>query len=165
MQIRDASEADIEDICRLFISEQELFWIFPKGRYPFTPDQLAELYAVRRDLTVATHEDEVVGFANLYDFKPGSHVFIGNVVVAREYRGRGLGRTLVAHMLCLIRNKYSLPQVRISVFSDNTRALLLYSSIGFSPYTIEERRDFSGKRVALVHMKLEEPVHKTPEDG
>ncbi len=118
MQLREANEADIEDICHLFTSEQELFWIYPKGSYPFTPDQLRELYAVRRDLTVALHDDNVVGFANLYDFEPDSYVYIGNVVVAPEFRGKGLGRTLVAH------NK------------------------------IEERRDFSGKRVALVHIKL-----------
>ena len=154
MRLREASEADFEDICHLFTSEQELFWIYPKGSYPFTPDQLRELYAVRRDLTVALHDDNVVGFANLYDFEPGSHVFIGNVVVSPEYRGKGLGRTLVAHMIGLAKHKYSLPEVRISVFSDNTKALLLYSSFGFSPYKIEERKDYSGKRVALVHMTL-----------
>ena len=154
MQLREANEADIEDICRLFTSEQELFWIYPNGHYPFTPNELRELYAVRRDLTVALNGDHVVGFANLYDLEPDSHVFIGNVVVAPEFRGKGLGRTLVAHMLGLAKDKYSLPEVRISVFSDNTKAVLLYSSIGFSPYKIEERRDYSGKRVALVHMKL-----------
>lgn len=154
MQIRDASEADMDHICRLFTSEQELFWIYPKARYPFTPDQLGELYAVRRDLTVALDQGRIVGFANLYDLEPGSHIFIGNVVVAAACRGKGLGRTLVAHMLRLARNRYALPEVRISVFSDNTRAVLLYSSIGFTPYRIEERKDFSGKRVALIHMKL-----------
>ena len=154
MQLREATEVDFENICHLFTSKQELFWIYPKGSYPFTPDQLRELNAVRRDLTVALHGDNIVGFANLYDFEPDSHVFIGNVVVAPEFRGKGLGRALVTHMSDLAKNKYSLPEVRISVFSDNIKAVLLYASFGFSPYKIEERRDYSGKRVALLHMKL-----------
>ena len=153
IRLREASEMDFEDICTLFVSEQELFWIYPKGRYPFTVEQLRGVAAVRRDLTVAVEGDRIVGFANLYDFKPQSHVFIGNVVIRPETRGKGLGRKLVAHMAGLARNKYALPEVRISVFSDNTKATLLYSSCGFSPYQIEERRDYSGKRVALIHMK------------
>lgn len=153
IRLRAATEMDFEAICRLFVTEQELFWIYPKGRFPFTVGQLRDVAAVRRDLTVAVGGDRIVGFANLYDFKPQSHVFIGNVVVNPEIRGKGLGRRLVARMAGLARNKYAMPEVRISVFSDNTKATLLYSSCGFSPYQIEERRDYSGKRVALIHMK------------
>ena len=75
------------------------------------------------------------------------------MVVDSEIRGKGLGRKLLAYMVGLARNKYLLPEVRISVFSDNIKATLLYSSCGFRPYQIEERRDFSGRRVALIHMK------------
>jgi len=49
--------------------------------------------------------------------------------------------------------KHKLAEIKISVFSDNTPALLLYSGFGFSPCEIEERRYPSGRRVALIHMK------------
>ena len=49
---------------------------------------------------------------------------------------------------------HNLQEVRISVFSENTPALLLYSGFGFTPYEIEERKNQLGKRVALIHMKL-----------
>ena len=154
MQIRVATDQDFEEICSLFTSEEEVFWIYPGGIYPFTTNQLQCLSEVRQDLTVGVDDGKVIGFANLYNFEPGQYLFIGNVVVSTEYRGKGLGRELVAHMLDLATNKYTLPEVRIAVFSNNIRALLLYSSFGFSPYQVEERKDFSGKRVALIKMKL-----------
>jgi len=154
MQIREAREQDFVQICTLFTSEEELFWIYPSGTYPFTMDQLRHLSEVRCDLTVAEEEGKILGFANLYKLEPGKWVFIGNVVVDRQCRGKGLGRKLVAYMLDLATNIYSLPEVKIAVFSDNTTALLLYSSFGFVPYEVEERPDFSGTRVALIHMSL-----------
>jgi len=57
-------------------------------------------------------------------------------------------------MLEKAKNKFNLPEVRVSVFSENTRALLLYKSIGFIPYEVEERINTKSKRVALIHMKL-----------
>jgi ribosomal protein S18 acetylase RimI-like enzyme len=154
MQLRPANETDFEQICRLFTSEEELFWIYPCGRYPFTIDQLQHLSEIRRDLTVAEAQGVIVGFANLYDFAPAQHAFIGNVVVQTRFRGTGVGRSLVGHMLDLTREKYALPEARISVLSHNVKAVLLYSGFGFTPYQVEERRDFSGNRVALLHMKL-----------
>ena len=154
MNIRPATEQDFAQICSLFTTEKELFWIYPKGSYPFTLEQLQHLMQVRRDLTVAEQDGRILGFANLYNYEAGKSVFIGNVVVDSKSRGQGLGRRLVAHMIDLATQKYALPEVRISVFNENTKALLLYSGFGFVPYEIEERTDFSGARVALIHMRL-----------
>ena len=49
--------------------------------------------------------------------------------------------------------KYALPEVHISVFSDNIPALLLYAGFGFIPYDIEEKTEPNGNRAALIHMK------------
>jgi len=68
-----------------------------------------------------------------------------------------MGKAIVFHMLEKAFGRYDLPEVRISVFSENTPALLLYSGFGFVPYGIEERSDKpppKGKRVALIHMRL-----------
>jgi ribosomal protein S18 acetylase RimI-like enzyme len=43
-------------------------------------------------------------------------------------------------------------QARISVFSHNAKALLLYSSPGFIPYGMEEREAPAGERVALLYL-------------
>lgn len=154
MQIREATTEDFEAIVRLVPSQEELFLVYPKGKHPFSVSQLRALADVRKELTVAVQDGEIIGFANLYDLEARQWAFIGNVVVSRAFRGKGLGRQLVAHMVRVAFEKYRVPEVRISVFSENTPALLLYANLHFAPYSIDARQDPSGKRVALVHMRL-----------
>ena len=108
---------------------------------------------IRHELTVAVENGEIIGFANFYDYEPNKFAFIGNVVIEKNRRGRGLGKEIVKHMLEKAYGKFALPEVRISVFSDNTPALLLYSSLDFLPYEIEERTTPLGGRAALIHLK------------
>lgn len=150
--IRAAAAADFEGIVQLMPDRDELFYIYPRGTYPFSISQLEQLAKERLALTVAVDKAQVVGFANLYDLEPGKHVFIGNVVVDRAWRGRGIGRSLVEHMIKVARDEYSMPRVRISVFNENTPALLLYLGAGFSPYAAEQRTDPTGRSVVLLHM-------------
>lgn len=154
VQFRQVTEDDYQDICKLITDEKELFFVYPHGSYPFTVEQIRQLSVVRKELTVATDSSKVVGFANLYDYQADKSAFIGNVVIDKSCRRKGIGKSLLAYMLALSFEKHNLPQVRISVFSHNIPALLLYSSFGFTPYQIEERKDFTDKRVALVHMKM-----------
>ena len=150
---REAIETDSTAICRLIPTQEELFRVYPRGTYPFTVDQVRQLFEIRKALTVTIDNGEIIGFANLYDFSENQRAFIGNVVIDQAFRGQGIGKCLVEYMRDLAFSRYKLNEVHISVFSDNTRALLLYSSLGFKPYAIEERKNYSGKRVALLHLK------------
>ncbi len=152
---RPARPADYPAICRLVQSPRELFFVYPSGRWPFTVAQLEDLAQVRRDLTVLDHEGTVAAFANLYDLEPGRHAFIGNVVVAPGLRGRGLGRRLVEYMLSRVFVHHGLGEARLSVFSHNVPALLLYLDLGFQPYAAEVRRDHDYREVVLLHMRRE----------
>lgn len=160
MHFREAVQADYEDICKLVPNEHELYLVYPRGVHPFTVDQIKHLSELRKELTVAIDDLKIVGFANLYDFKDKERAFIGNVVVEKSARGRGLGKQLIGHMLNAAFSKYDLNEVHISVFSDNVPALLLYSKLGFQPYSIEERQNYKTMRVALLHMKLERSKHE-----
>lgn len=154
MELRETTPEDYEAIVRLVPSRGELFLVYPKGRHPFSVEQLRALAEVRKDLTVAVRDGQVIGFANLYDVRPGQWSFVGNVIVGRAFRGEGVGRTLLIHMVRLAFARYGVQEVRVSVFSENTPALLLYAGLGFRPFGIEERGDPSGRRVALIHMAL-----------
>ncbi|NET06870.1 MAG: GNAT family N-acetyltransferase [Merismopedia sp. SIO2A8] len=152
--MREATEKDFEGICKLIKSQEELFLIYPNGKYPLTVAQVKELSQVRKELTVTVEGKTIIGFANFYDYQRSKHAFIGNVVIAQSCRGRGLGKKIVSYMLKIAYEKYNLPEVRISVFNQNTPALLLYSGLGFTPYEIEERKSPQGNRIALIHMKV-----------
>jgi len=153
-KFRSATDKDFEGICKLIKSKEDLYLVYPGGTYPFTVAQVRELSRTRKELTVTVDGDAIVGFANLYHFKPNESAFIGNVVIDQNYRSKGLGKSIVAHMLNIAFEKHNLTEVRISVFSENITALLLYSGIGFLPYDIEERKGPQGNRVALIHMKM-----------
>lgn len=152
--MRAANESDYQAICDLMPTREELFLVYPKGQFPLTVEQLKELAQKRLELTVAEDGDKVIGFANLYDHVPGQYAFLGNVVIDKAYRGKGLGREIIAYMLNQAFSKYQLPEVRLSVFNGNAPAMLLYSNLGFKPFDIEERINPNGQRVGLIHMKL-----------
>jgi RimJ/RimL family protein N-acetyltransferase len=154
IQLREAFEKDYQEICDLIKSETDLFMVYPAGTFPLDVDQLHGLSKERKDLTVIVNNSEVIGFANFYNYVATESAFVGNIVVKNGLRGKGLGRKIVSHMLNLAFNKHRLQEVHLSVFSHNTKALFLYSSFGFRPYGIEERRDRVNKRAALLHMKL-----------
>ena len=151
--IRIAEKKDFEGICNLIKSEKELFLVFPSGSYPLTISQLEKLSEVRMDLSVLVEEDKIIGFANFYNYEPNKCLFIGNVIIDKDHRFKGLGKFIVSHMLNTAYEKYNLPEVRISVFNENTRALLLYTSLGFLPYEVEEKINFQGDKVAQINMK------------
>lgn len=152
-EFRTATEDDFAGISALIKSEEELYSVYPCGKYPFTVAQIRSLSQQRKELTVGVGAAEIIAFANLYNHVPEKYAFIGNVVVDKGHRGRGLGKAIIAHMLKIAFEKYDLPEVRISVFSENAPALLLYSGLGFDPYEMEQRENPQGRKVALIHMK------------
>ena len=151
---RPVQEADISFICQFPQSEHELFFLFPKASYPLTIEQLKNAIDQRTDSTVVLLDDKVVGFANFYICEPGKKCAIGNVVVAPETRGQGVGKYLIATMVQIAFTKHKAKEVQISCFNQNVAGLLLYQKLGFRPVAIEERFDKKGNRVALIHMKL-----------
>ncbi len=152
--IREATPKDFESIANLIKNKEELFLIYPSGKFPLTPKQVKELYEARKDFTVLTDKNRIIGFANLYDYLENKFVFIGNVVIDKAYRGRGKGKKLIAHMIELAKEKYNLPEVRISVFADNTDALLLYIDLGFELYAKEAKKNYQNDNVLLLHLKM-----------
>ena len=151
---RPVAEKDIQVICGFPQSEEELFFLFPKAEFPLAPSQLKEAIAQRSDTTVVEFGGEVAAFANFYRWEAGGCCSIGNVIVAPEVRGRGIGRYLIEQMINLAFSKHQAVKVTVSCFNQNVAALLLYPKLGFQPYAVEERKNKKGHRVALIHMQL-----------
>lgn len=153
MEFRTIQEADYKTVCSFPRDAREAFYFTPSLRYPLKSRDFGWNLRNRLAPTVALDQSRVVGFANYYDFTIGQRGFIGSVIIKPKARGRGIGRSLVAHMLDVGFQEYHFREVHISCFSENIKALLLYSAMGFEPYSIEKRRGRYDKPVALVHLK------------
>lgn len=150
---RPVQRDDVPVICSFARSADEAFFFFPKCTFPVTPQQLIDAIAARSDSSVVVEDGEVLAFANFYQWEQGGTCSLGNVLVAPGARGRGVARYLVQQMMDIARNRHQAREMKVSCFNHNTAGLLLYPALGFVPFGIEERKDFSGNRVALVQMK------------
>lgn len=150
---RAVSSADIQAICSWPQNDAELYYCFPKASYPPSSKQLADAIAQRTESTTVALNGEAVAFANFYRWDHGGVSCVGNVIVSPAARGLGAAEFLMEHMCAVAFRSYEAAQVQVSCFNHNTAGLLLYSSLGFRTFSIEERRDKLGARVALVHLQ------------
>lgn len=157
MHLRPALACDLASICQFSLTEEELFFAFPKARFPLDNEQLAQAISQRSDATVVLDGDTPVGFANFYRWEYGSCA-IGNVMVAPAQRGRGIGHLLIEHMCHIAWDKHAAREVTVSCFNHNTAGLLLYPQLGFVPYAIEQRHGNDGQPLALIHFRLPRPL-------
>ncbi|OLS62346.1 GNAT family N-acetyltransferase [Pseudomonas putida] len=152
LSFRTAQPGDIPVVCTFAQSSDEAFFFFPKCTWPLTPEQLAAAVAQRSDSSVVVEGDEVLAFANFYQWEQGGTCSLGNVLVSPNARGRGVARYLVEQMMEVARQRHQAREMKVSCFNHNTAGLLLYPKLGFVPFGIEERQDQNGQRVALVQM-------------
>ena len=140
LKIRRMSPDDIDEIWHL---EQDLFTM-PWSRASL----LFEAGDNRNALSiVGVDEGEIVGYAIGWFVSDEFH--IGNVAVARERQGRGIGKLLVEFMLgeALARGtSIATLEVRVS----NVKAIRLYRRYGFKGVAVRKRYYGDNGEDALV---------------
>ncbi|WP_339515720.1 GNAT family N-acetyltransferase [Pseudomonas sp. RL_15y_Pfl2_60] len=149
---RPAEARDLLTIATFMQSAEELFYSYPKASWPLTPAQVADAIDKRCGSTVVLLNDDVVGFANYYQWQEGLYCALGNVMVAPNARGKGIARHLIMVMEEQARTQLHAKRMRLSCFNGNTAGLLLYSQLGYEPFAIVERETPEGKRAALIQM-------------
>ena len=150
---RPVESKDFETICNLPQNAEELFFMFPKAQFPFTVEQLKTAVSNRFDSTVILLNEKVVGFANFYEAEKGKHCSIGNVVVNSMCRNQDIGKFLIETMENLAVEKYNVLELHISCFNTNTKGVLLYAKLGYTPYEVEKRLNLQDEPLALIKMK------------
>jgi RimJ/RimL family protein N-acetyltransferase len=154
---RPLEEKDIAVICDFPQSTDELFYMFPKASYPLTPSQLSDAIESRSDSTVIEQNGEVVGFANFSRWEFRGRCSLGNVIIAPGTRSRGVGSYLIGCMIDIAFDKHEALELTASCFNHNVPGLLFYPKLGFRPFSIEERVDKQGARVALINLRIGKP--------
>jgi ribosomal-protein-alanine N-acetyltransferase len=111
---------------------------------------------------VAEVEGEIVGY--LVAWPVEDEVHLANVAVAREWRGRGIGRYLMEKLLERSR-RHRASWIALEVRFSNEMARSLYESLGFRPVAIRKNYYRSEMEDALVMMcRLEDLETQGMED-
>jgi len=133
---REVTEDDVPEICKLPETREDLFYCFPMATFPLSEAEVLKSIGERSDSTVVEVAGRVVAFANFYRWQEGL-CSIGNVVVASEARGSGVGSYLIRHMVRLGFEKHCAQAVSVSCFNRNAAGLFFYQKLGFHPYDLE----------------------------
>ncbi|KKO51732.1 GNAT family N-acetyltransferase [Paenibacillus sp. DMB20] len=155
LEYRDAVSDDFRIIANFPQNPVELFYMFPKGTYPVTPEQLEETALVRYAPTVITQRGKVVGYCNLYDVTEGNDSWLGNVIVHPGFRRAGIGEFLLNSMKHRARSEYACRNLKLICHNTNTGALLFYYRHGFKPFDMKVMEDDKGSRIAGIIMSLD----------
>ena len=82
---------------------------------------------------VAIHEQRVIGLASIFggSLLRTRHVGQLEIYLAADFRGLGLGKILMDTVLLWAKRNRKIQKVSLSVFPDNTKAVSLYTKLGF----------------------------------
>jgi ribosomal protein S18 acetylase RimI-like enzyme len=151
---RNLNQDDFAIISTFPQSEQELFYMFPKGKYPLTPDQLQETAKYRCSPTVITFNNEIAGYSNLYDVQEGQDCWIGNVIINPKHRRIGAGTFLIKTMMRRASEEHRVKELKLVCHNTNTRALLFYYKLGFRPFDMKIMQDPNNNDIAGIKMSV-----------
>lgn len=150
---RSAELRDFSEIAKFPQNEEELFFMYPKGTYPITPQQLEIVARTRIMPTVVLHENEVVGYCNIYKVTEESS-WLGNVIIKPSYRGSGVGKFLIETMKERAKAELKVKYLRLVCHNINTNALLFYTKLGFRPFAMDILIDNKGNEIVGINMEI-----------
>ncbi|MEK3717651.1 GNAT family N-acetyltransferase [Paenibacillus sp. FSL R7-0333] len=152
---RKANFEDLSKICDFPISEEEVFFMSPKLQYPLTVDHFNEVIKDRMNQTTIEYNGEICGFASVYNVENNNKCWLGTVIVSPSFRNKGAAEFLVKDIIRVVEKELSIKELHLVCHNINTRGLMFYSRLGFTPYEIEKRITPSGEIFAAIKMKLE----------
>jgi GNAT superfamily N-acetyltransferase len=147
VRVRRATDADVPALVALFEELDRM----QKGWRVFTPrpgfyDEVGSKYrdSIGRPdhlVLVAEEGDEVVGMAYAEPRTPSRFsderaLELSGIVVRADFRGRGVGRALVAEA-ARFASEVGIPWVELKTFSPNRGSMEFWESLGFTPRVVQ----------------------------
>jgi RimJ/RimL family protein N-acetyltransferase len=137
-KVRGAVPGDADSVSRLAktVSAEPEGWLLTLGTWRSTSEERRAIRMLRRHpdaaLFVAETQEGIVGRLSITrDHHPSSsHVADVGVMVAREYRRRGIGKALLEAAVEWAREN-RISKLELHVFPHNDAAIGLYESFGF----------------------------------
>jgi ribosomal protein S18 acetylase RimI-like enzyme len=118
-----------------------LRWAGPRLAFPFSAADLPALLTVSNGESYCFVEGAIpLGFGQHWVLTPGA-VHLGRIILSPAVRGKGLGRVLCEQLAAKAIQSTHATSVTLRVYRDNTAAVALYTSLGFTPVESECGQD------------------------
>lgn len=93
--------------------------------------------------------DQMVGFVDICKDYPEVHVaYIGLLLFAEKFQGRGFGCEALKHIRILARS-WNCRTIRAAVMENNTRALTFWENEGFGPLVRKTAKGYIGNAIIM----------------
>ena len=155
---RPATPDDAAAICTIYNQgiEDRIATLETEPRTPEERRQWMGARAARHPVAVAVTGGQVVGWGSLNAFNPRpayDNVVDLSVYVERGWRGRGVGRALLQHLLPLART-LGYHKMVLATFPFNEAGVALYQKVGFRPVGVyREQGRLDGRWVDVLIME------------
>jgi len=156
--IRPATAEDAGAICTIYNQgiEDRIATLETELRTPEERRQWMAARTARHPVVVAVTDGQVVAWASLNSFnsRPAyDNVVDLSVYVERSWRGRGIGRALLEHLLPLAKS-IGYHKVVLATFPYNEPGVALYEKMGFTPVGVyREQGLLDGRWVDVLIME------------
>ncbi len=158
VSVRPATPDDAAVICTIYNQgiEDRIATLETELRTPEERRQWMAARGLRHPVVVATTDGQVVGWGSLNAFNPRpayDNVVDLSVYVERAWRGRGVGKALLPHLLGLAR-QIGYHKMVLATFPYNDAGLALYRRLGFTPVGVyHEQGQLDGRWVDVLIME------------
>lgn len=110
-------------------SEECRLWAGPKISFPLEMETFFHEIDLKNQMTFSFFEDDIIGFAQLLNSPTPDTLHLARIIIAPHKRGRGTGYSLLCRLLQEAGKKAGI--ATLNVYKKNTKALNLYTSLGF----------------------------------
>ncbi len=158
VSIRAAAPGDAAAICTIYNQgiEDRIATLETELRTPEERRQWMAARASRHPVVVAVTDGQMVGWGSLNSFNPRpayDHVVDLSVYVERGWRGRGVGRVLMQHLMELA-TTLGYHKIVLATFPYNDAGVSLYRRMGFIPVGVyHEQGQLDGRWVDVLIME------------
>ena len=156
--MRAAAPGDAAAICTIYNQgiEDRIATLETELRTPEERRQWMAARASRHPVVVAVTDGQVVGWGSLNSFNPRpayDHVVDLSVYVERGWRGQGVGRVLMQHLMELA-TTLGYHKIVLATFPYNEAGVSLYRRMGFIPVGVyHEQGQLDGRWVDVLIME------------
>jgi len=157
-QVRPAADADASTICEIYNQgiEDRLATLETELRTPDERRQWLKSRGARHPVLVAEDGGRVIAWGSLNAFNARDayrHVADFSIYVERDYRGKGVGRVVLARLIDLAR-ELGYHKLVLSAFPFNAAGMALYERLGFRTVGVyKEQGLLDGRWVDTIVME------------